>query len=131
VARDRRPTYRERVGELLDGAFAAREQLDDRPAVGVAERVERVSGNAAERDSCNGSRNVTVARMKSYESSATIDGSPDAIWTILTDAPAYAAWDSGVERVEGTIAPGETIKDRPTRAAPSRSRSRSTTPAAP
>ena len=48
--------------------------------------------------------------MKSYESSATIDASPDAIWAILTDAPSYAAWDSGVERVEGTIAPGETIK---------------------
>jgi hypothetical protein len=48
--------------------------------------------------------------MRSYESSATIDASPDAIWAILTDAPAYAAWDSGVERVEGTIALGETIK---------------------
>jgi len=48
--------------------------------------------------------------MRSYESSATIDASPDAIWAVLTDGPAYAAWDSGVERVEGTIAPGETIK---------------------
>ena len=48
--------------------------------------------------------------MKSYEAEATIDASPDAIWAILTDAPAYAAWDSGVDRVEGTIAPGETIK---------------------
>jgi hypothetical protein len=48
--------------------------------------------------------------MKSYESSATIDASPDAIWKVLTDAPAYAAWDSGVDRVEGTIAPGEKIK---------------------
>ena len=48
--------------------------------------------------------------MKSYESSATIAASPDTIWRILTDASAYAAWDSGVERVEGTIAPGETIK---------------------
>ena len=47
--------------------------------------------------------------MKSYEASATIDASPDAIWKVLTDAPAYAAWDSGVERVEGTLAPGETI----------------------
>ena len=44
--------------------------------------------------------------MKSYEASATIDASPDAIWKVLTDAPAYAAWDSGVERVEGTLAPG-------------------------
>jgi hypothetical protein len=48
--------------------------------------------------------------MKSYESSATIAASHETIWEILTDAPAYAAWDSGVERVEGTIAPGETIK---------------------
>jgi hypothetical protein len=48
--------------------------------------------------------------MKSYESEALIDASPDTIWAILTDAPAYAAWDSGVDRVEGTIAPGETIK---------------------
>ena len=48
--------------------------------------------------------------MRSYESSATIAASRDTIRAILTDAPAYAAWDSGVERVEGTIAPGETIK---------------------
>ena len=33
-----------------------------------------------------------------------------AVWAILTDAPGYAEWDSGVERVEGTIAPGEKIK---------------------
>jgi hypothetical protein len=110
VPRDRRAADRQLVGELLDGAVAAREQLDDRPAVRVAERVEGVSGDGAERDSRNGSRNVTVARMRSYESSATIDASPDVIWRILTDAPAYAAWDSGVERVEGRIAPGETIK---------------------
>ena len=110
MARDRRSADRQRVGELLDRAVAGGEQLDDRPAVGIAERVERISGKGAERDSRNGSRNVTVGRMKSYESSATVNSSPDAIWTILTDAPAYAAWDSGVERVEGTIAPGETIK---------------------
>ena len=48
--------------------------------------------------------------MKHYESSATIDAGPDAIWRVLTDAPGYATWDSGVDRVEGTIAPGETIK---------------------
>ena len=53
---------------------------------------------------------LRLRAMRSYESSATIDASPDAIWAVLTDAPAYAAWDSGVERVEGTIAPGETIK---------------------
>jgi hypothetical protein len=80
--------------------------------VRIAERVERVSGQGAELDCRDGSRNVTVARMKSYEAETTIDASPDAIWRILTDAPAYAAWDSGVERVEGTIAPGETIRVR-------------------
>lgn len=48
--------------------------------------------------------------MKSYESEATIEAPPETIWAILTDAPGYAGWDSGVQRVEGTIAPGEKIK---------------------
>lgn len=48
--------------------------------------------------------------VKFYEATSTIDASPDAVWAVLTDASAYPAWDSGVEKVEGTIAPGETIK---------------------
>jgi hypothetical protein len=48
--------------------------------------------------------------MKSYDATATIQASPDTIWAILTDAPGYQAWDSGVERVDGRIAPGEKIK---------------------
>jgi hypothetical protein len=48
--------------------------------------------------------------MKSYEASSTIAAGADAIWAILTDAPAYADWDSGVRSVEGTIAPGEKLK---------------------
>jgi hypothetical protein len=48
--------------------------------------------------------------MKSYEASADIHASPDAIWAILTDGSSYTAWDSGVVRVEGRIAPGEKIK---------------------
>jgi hypothetical protein len=48
--------------------------------------------------------------MKFFEASALIDANPDLIWTILTDAPSLSKWDSGVERVEGRIAPGETIK---------------------
>ena len=48
--------------------------------------------------------------MRSYEASATIAAAPEAVWAILADAGAYADWDSGVERVEGTIAAGETIK---------------------
>jgi hypothetical protein len=48
--------------------------------------------------------------MKFYEASAVIEATPDAIWAILTDAPGLSQWDSGVERVEGRIAPGQTIK---------------------
>jgi hypothetical protein len=48
--------------------------------------------------------------MRSYDAAASIDAPPEAVWAILTDAPAYAQWDSGVQEVEGTIAPGEKIK---------------------
>jgi hypothetical protein len=48
--------------------------------------------------------------MKSYDATATIKASPEAIWAILTDAPGYRAWDSGIERVEGSIAPGNRLK---------------------
>jgi len=48
--------------------------------------------------------------MKSYEATALIEANPEAIWAILTDAPGLSRWDSGIDRVEGRIAPGETIK---------------------
>ena len=48
--------------------------------------------------------------MKFYEASSTISAKPEAIWAILTDGTGYTSWDSGVERVDGTIASGETIK---------------------
>lgn len=48
--------------------------------------------------------------MRSYDASATIRASPERIWSILVDAPGYTQWDSGVQRVEGRIAPGEKIK---------------------
>jgi hypothetical protein len=48
--------------------------------------------------------------VKAYDATADIEATPDTIWTILTDAPNLSNWDSGVERVEGKIAPGETIK---------------------
>jgi len=48
--------------------------------------------------------------MRHYESSALIDARPEAIWVVLTDAPGYADWDSGVLRVEGRIAPQEKVK---------------------
>ncbi len=60
--------------------------------------------------------------MRSYDATATIQASPDAIWAILTDAAGYTTWDSGVERVGGRIALGEKItvvsKANPGRAFP-------------
>ncbi|HIM91161.1 MAG TPA: hypothetical protein EYM52_10600 [Dehalococcoidia bacterium] len=43
-------------------------------------------------------------------SAATINASPEAIWQILTDAPAYPDWEPGTIRVEGRVALGEKIK---------------------
>lgn len=48
--------------------------------------------------------------MKFYETSATIQAEPDAIWLILIDAPGYTSWDSGIERVGGRIAHGEKLQ---------------------
>ena len=48
--------------------------------------------------------------MKSYQASATIAASPEAIWAILTDAPGLSTWQSGVVQAEGRIAPGDKIK---------------------
>jgi hypothetical protein len=45
-----------------------------------------------------------------YEVTADIRAPAETIWGILTDASAYPDWDSGVERIEGSIAPGEKIK---------------------
>jgi hypothetical protein len=48
--------------------------------------------------------------MKAFEASSVIAATPDRIWAVLTDGAHYPDWDSGVVRVEGRIAPGETIK---------------------
>ena len=48
--------------------------------------------------------------MKYYESSATIDAPASRVWATLVDGASWASWDSGVERFEGTIAPGAKVK---------------------
>jgi uncharacterized protein YndB with AHSA1/START domain len=48
--------------------------------------------------------------MKSYRASITINAAPQEIWEILADAGGYPAWDPGMERVEGRLAPGERVK---------------------
>jgi hypothetical protein len=57
--------------------------------------------------------------MRYYEATSVIDASPEAVWAVLSDGAAWPAWDSGVDAVEGKIAPAETIKIR-SKAAPGR-----------
>lgn len=48
--------------------------------------------------------------MKYFEADSTINASPDKVWSVLTDGARFPEWDSGIDRVEGRIAPGATIK---------------------
>lgn len=48
--------------------------------------------------------------MKSYEADAMIEAPPARVWEVLTDGSRYTSWDSGVEKLEGTISSGATIK---------------------
>ena len=48
--------------------------------------------------------------MKYFEANARINASPDKVWAVLTDGARFPDWDSGIDRVEGVIAPGATIK---------------------
>jgi hypothetical protein len=57
--------------------------------------------------------------MRHYEATSVITASPDKVWDVLCDGRHWPEWDSGVDAVEGSIAPGETITIR-SRAAPGR-----------
>ena len=57
--------------------------------------------------------------MRYYEATSTITASPDAVWSVLADGAAWPSWDSGVDAVEGSIEPGQTLKIR-SQAAPGR-----------
>lgn len=48
--------------------------------------------------------------MKVFQVSRTIHAAPDAVWTVLADGDRYIEWDPTLERLEGSIAPGETLK---------------------
>jgi hypothetical protein len=47
--------------------------------------------------------------MKRFHTSIHIKAPQQRIWEILTDAPAYASWNTTVDRVEGRIAVGEKV----------------------
>lgn len=48
--------------------------------------------------------------MKAYEATARIAADPDTVWAILTDGAGYTTWPSGVDALEGHIAPGSRLK---------------------
>jgi hypothetical protein len=48
--------------------------------------------------------------MKEFTATGTINAKPETIWAILMDASKYPEWDPSAERIEGRIAPGETVK---------------------
>lgn len=50
-----------------------------------------------------------MRRMKRFATRTTIQAAPDVVWRLLTDAPAYPAWNRTVTRVDGRIAAGEKI----------------------
>lgn len=47
--------------------------------------------------------------MKRFQVSTAIHAQPQTIWQLLTDASAYPVWNTTVNKVEGRIAPGETV----------------------
>jgi hypothetical protein len=47
--------------------------------------------------------------MKRFHIAIHIQAPQDRIWKILTDAPAYPAWNTTVEKIEGEIAPGKKV----------------------
>ena len=44
-----------------------------------------------------------------FSAEITISAPAETIWAILTDAPKYPEWDPNMDRLEGTVAPGEKI----------------------
>jgi hypothetical protein len=47
--------------------------------------------------------------MKSYTVTTRIRATPQTVWKILTDVAKYPTWDDAYDKIEGRVAPGETI----------------------
>jgi hypothetical protein len=62
---------------------------------------------------------IRVAPMPPFATSIVIAAPVATIWAILTDAPAFPAWNSTVEAIDGRIAPNEKVTVR-TKASPGR-----------
>jgi hypothetical protein len=47
--------------------------------------------------------------MRSFEAAARIDAGRHQVWAALVDVGSWRDWDSGVDRVEGSVALGERL----------------------
>ena len=47
--------------------------------------------------------------MKTFAARISIRATPEKVWSILTNAPAYPEWNPTVTRVDGRIAAGERV----------------------
>jgi hypothetical protein len=47
--------------------------------------------------------------MRSYEATSFINATPEKVWPVLTDAPSWPTWDSGVAKVDGRVALGDEL----------------------
>jgi hypothetical protein len=47
--------------------------------------------------------------MRSFEASTRIGASPQVVWDLLSDVGSWRDWDSGVDRVDGSVALGERL----------------------
>jgi uncharacterized protein YndB with AHSA1/START domain len=50
--------------------------------------------------------------MRPFEASTTIDASPEEVWAVLADSAGWSAWDSGVDGVDGKLAPDQQVTIR-------------------
>ena len=48
--------------------------------------------------------------MKSFKATTTINCTPAAIWSVLTNADGYAEWATGIHRLEGQIKDGGVLR---------------------
>jgi uncharacterized protein YndB with AHSA1/START domain len=49
-------------------------------------------------------------RPRAYEATITIHAPAERVWSILTEASRYPTWNTTIDRLDGTIAPGRKLK---------------------
>jgi uncharacterized protein YndB with AHSA1/START domain len=50
--------------------------------------------------------------LRPFEASTTIEASPEQVWAVLADSAGWSRWNSGVDGVDGVLAPGKRVTIR-------------------